>query len=429
MSTPQSLSALEQQDSKIVELIRWEEEREFSWLELIPSENYVSRACHEAMGSVFTNKYSEWYPHKRYYGWQTFTDPLEELCIERACALFDCQYANVQTHSGAPANIATYFALCEPWDTILGMDLSHGWHLTHGHPVTYLSKIFNFVRYKMKDPETGEIDYEDLRRVAHETRPKIILAGFSAYPRELDYAKFVEIAREVWAITMADMAHIAGLIAGKALKNPFDFGFDIITSTTHKTLRWPRGGLILTRENQEIAKKIDKSVFPGLQGWPHMHTIAAKAVAFGEALTPDFRDYSHQILKNAKAMEQVFKENKIRLITGGTDNHLLLADVWGSMSVSGKEAQTVLDEVGITLNMNAIADDPRKPMDPSGIRFGTPAITTRWFTEWASMEVAQYMIDTIRAKDDTNQKQAIREKIRWLAQAHPIPDTFIRSTF
>ena len=429
MSTPQLLSALEQQDMRIVELIRSEEEREYSGLELIPSENYVSRACHEAMGSVFTNKYSEWYPHKRYYWGQTYTDLLEELCIERACALFDCQYANVQTHSGAPANIATYFALCEPGDTILGMDLSHGGHLTHGHPVTYLSKIFNFVRYKMKDPESGEIDYEELRRVAHETRPKIILAGFSAYPRELDYAKFVEIAREVWAITMADMAHIAGLIAGKALKNPFDFGFDIITSTTHKTLRWPRGGLILTRENQEIAKKIDKSVFPGLQGWPHMHTIAAKAVAFGEALTPDFRNYSLQILKNAKAMEKVFKDNKIRLITWGTDNHLLLADVWGSLGVSGKEAQTILDEVWITLNMNAIADDPRKPMDPSGIRFGTPAITTRWFTEGASMEVAQYMIDAIQTRDNIGQKQAIREKIRWLALSHPIPDTFISSRF
>ena len=428
MSTPQLLPTLEKQDPKIVELIRWEEERESSGLELIPSENYVSRASHEAMGSVFTNKYSEWYPHRRYYGGQTYTDPLEELCIERACALFGCQYANVQTHSGAPANIATYFALCNPGDTILGMDLSHGGHLTHGHPVTYISKIFNFVRYKMKDPETGEIDYEALRRVAHETRPKIILAGFSAYPRELDYAKFVEIAREVGAITVADMAHIAGLIAGKALKNPFDYGFDIITSTTHKTLRWPRWGLILTRESEEIAKKIDKSVFPGFQGWPHMHTIAAKAVAFGEALTPEFQQYARQILKNAKAMEHVFRENTIRLITWGTDNHLLLADVWGSLGISGKDAQTVLDEVGITLNMNAIADDPRKPMDPSGIRFGTPAITTRWFLEADCSQVAQYMIDAMRSKDDIQQKMIIREKIRWIAESHPIPDAFIHST-
>jgi glycine hydroxymethyltransferase len=237
MSTPQDISFITSQDPRIAELIRSEEKREHFGLELIPSENYVSRACHEAMGSVFTNKYSEGYPGKRYYGGQDFTDPLETLCIERACALFDCKYVNVQTHSGAPANIATYFALCEPGDTILGMDLSHGGHLTHGHPVTYISKIFNFVRYKMKDSNTGEIDYEELRELAHKHKPKILLAGFSAYPRELDYARFVEIAREVGAITMADMAHIAGLIAGKAVKNPFHFGFDIITSTTHKTLR------------------------------------------------------------------------------------------------------------------------------------------------------------------------------------------------
>lgn len=378
------------------------------------------------MGSVFTNKYSEGYPHKRYYGGQDFTDPLEELCIERACELFNCKYANVQTHSGAPANIATYFALCEPGDTILGMDLSHGWHLTHGHPVTYISKIFNFVRYKMKDPETGEIDYEELRRVAHETKPKIILAGFSAYPRELDYAKFVEIAHEVGAITMADMAHIAGLIAGKALKNPFDYWFDVITSTTHKTLRGPRGGLILVRESEEIAKKIDKSVFPGLQWGPHMHIIAAKAIAFGEALTPEFQEYAKQILKNAKAMEWVFLSHNVRLLTGWTDNHLLLADVWSSLGVSGKDAQTVLDEVGITLNMNSIADDTRKPMDPSGIRFGTPAITTRWLKESDCALVAELMIEAMKNKDNIEKKWEIREKVRWIAEKFPIPDSFVR---
>ncbi len=425
MSTPQDITHIARQDPKIAELIRWEEHREFSGLELIPSENYVSRACHEAMGSVFTNKYSEWYPHKRYYGWQDFTDPLEELCIERACALFDCKYANVQTHSGAPANIATYFALCEPGDTILGMDLSHGGHLTHGHPVTYISKIFNFVRYKMKDPETGEIDYDELRRVAIETKPKIILAGFSAYPRELDYQKFVDIAREVGAYTMADMAHIAGLIAGKAVKNPFHYGFDIITSTTHKTLRGPRWGLILVRESEEIAKKIDKSVFPGLQWGPHMHIIAAKAVAFAEALTPEFQAYSRQILLNAKAMEKVFKNHHIRLLTGGTENHLLLADIWSSLGISGKEGQIVLDEVGITLNMNSIAGDTRKPMDPSGIRFGTPAITTRWLREDDCAEVAELMIEALKQKDNTEKKSEIREKIREIAKKFPIPDNFV----
>ncbi len=426
MSTPQDITYIKKQDPRIAELITWEESREANGLELIPSENYVSRACHEAMASVFTNKYSEWYPHRRYYGGQDFTDPLEELCIQRACMLFNCKYANVQTHSGAPANIAAYFALCEPGDTILGMDLSHGGHLTHGHPVTYISKIFNFVRYKMKDPETGEIDYDELRRVAIETKPKIILAGFSAYPRELDYAKFVEIAHEVGAVTMADMAHIAGLIAGKAVKNPFDYGFDIITTTTHKTLRGPRGWLILVRESEEIAKKIDKSVFPGLQGGPHMHIIAAKAIAFWEALTPEFQQYSIQVLKNTKAMEQVFKNHNIRLLTGGTDNHLLLADVWSSIGISGKEAQTVLDEVGITLNMNSIADDTRKPMDPSGIRFWTPAITTRGLMEGECAIVAELMIEAMQNKDDSEKKSEIREKIRTIAKKFPIPDTFVR---
>lgn len=425
MSTQQDISYIQKQDPQIADLIRGEESRERWGLELIPSENYISRACHEANGSVFTNKYSEWYPHRRYYGWQDFTDPLEEICIERACKLFNCKFANVQPHSWAPANIATYFALCEPGDTILGMDLSHGWHLTHGHPVTYISKIFNFVRYKMKNPETGEIDYDELRRVALETKPKIILAWFSAYPRELDYARFVEIAREVGAITMADMAHIAWLIAGKAVKNPFDFGFDIITTTTHKTLRWPRWWLILVRDSEEIAKKIDKSVFPWLQGWPHMHIIAAKAIAFWEALTPEFQQYSIQILKNAKAMEKVFLDNNIKLITGGTDNHLLLADVWWSLWISGKAAQSVLDEVGITLNMNSIPDDIRKPMDPSWIRFGTPAITTRGLKETDCSRVAELMIEAMRNIDSVDIKSKIRAEVRDIAEKFPVPDSFI----
>jgi glycine hydroxymethyltransferase len=398
--THQSIPFLESQDTPIAEALRGEEKRENEGLELIPSENYVSRAVLEANGSVFTNKYSEGYPRKRYYGGQDFTDMIEEIAIQRACKLFDCQYANVQPLSGAPANVATYFALCEPGDTILGMDLSHGGHLTHGHPVTHLAKVFNFVRYKMKDTETGEIDYDVLRETALREKPKVILAGFSAYSRELDYGKFVEIAKEANAVTVADMAHIAGLIAGKAVKNPFDDGFDVITTTTHKTLRGPRGGLILTRENETIAKAIDKSIFPGLQGGPHMASVAAKAVAFGEALTPEFQKYAAQILKNAKAMEKVFLGHGIRLISGGTDNHLLLADVFGSLGITGKEAQIVLDEVGITLNMNSIADDPRSPMDPSGIRFGTPAITTRKFTEKECVQVAELMIETLKHKNN-----------------------------
>jgi glycine hydroxymethyltransferase len=379
----------------------------------------------EANSSIFTNKYSEGYPGRRYYGGQEFTDQVETLAIERACKLFKCKYANVQAHSGAPANLAVYSALLKPGDTVMGMDLSHGGHLTHGHPMTLPAKIYNFVTYKMKNPDTGEIDYEDMRKVAKETKPKLIIAGFSAYPRTLDYKEFVSIAHEVGAITMADMAHIAGLIAAGVLRNPFDDGFDIITSTTHKTLRGPRGGLILVRENEELAKKIDKAIFPGIQGGPHMQTIAAKAVAFGEALTPKFKQYAKQVLKNAKAMEKVFKKEKIRMIGGGTDNHLILADVFGSLGVTGKEAQTVLDEVGITLNMNSIAGDIRKPMDPSGIRFGTPAITTRGFKEKECVLVANLMIETLRNKDDVKKKAEIKKKIKTLAHKFPIPKSFV----
>lgn len=416
---------VKKEDKEVFDAIEGEETREAEGLELIPSENYVSKAVREANGSVFTNKYSEGYPGKRYYGGQQFTDVVETIAIERAKKLFDCKFANVQTLGGANANIAMYFALLEPGDTVLGMDLSHGGHLTHGHPVTYLTKIFRFVRYKMKDPDTGEIDYDEMREVAKREKPKILLAGYSAYPRELDYAKFVSIAREVGAYSVMDIAHIAGLIAGKAVKSPFDFGFDVMTSTTHKTLRGPRGGLILTRENEDIGKKIDKTVFPGLQGGPHMNNIAAKAVAFGEALSPSFKTYAAQILKNAKAMEKVFLDNSIRLLTGGTSNHLLLADVFGSLNMSGQEAETLLDRVGITLNKNSIADDTRKPMDPSGIRFGTPAITTRKFTEKESGRVAQLMVEAMKNKSDEKKLDAIREEIRTLCKKFPVPDSFV----
>ena len=416
---------IKKQDADVFAAIEGEEKREAEGLELIPSENYVSKAVREGNASIFTNKYSEGYPGKRYYGGQEFTDQIEEIAIDRAKQLFNAQYANVQPLSGANANIATYFALCEPGDTILGMDLSHGGHLTHGHPVTYISKIFRFIRYKMQNTDTGEIDYEEMRAIAKKERPKILLAGFSAYPRELNYAKFVEIAREVGAFAVMDAAHIAGLIAGKAAQNPFDFGFDIMTTTTHKTLRGPRGGMILTREDAEIAKKIDKAVFPGFQGGPHMHTIAAKAVAFGEALSPSFHIYAQQILKNAKAMAEVFKKGNVRMITGGTDNHLILADVFGSFGISGKEAETLLDRVGITLNKNTIADDTRSPMDPSGIRFGTPAITTRKFHEKESARIAELMIETLRGKNDGAKLQEIQKEVRALAAQFPIPDSFV----
>ena len=413
------------QDKEVFAALEGEEKREREGLELIPSENYVSRAVREANGSILTNKYSEGYPSKRYYGGQEFTDKVEVLAIERAKKLFNCNFANVQPHAGAPANIATYFALMEPGDTLMGMDLSHGGHLTHGHPVTYITKIFNFVRYKMKNIETGEIDYDEMLAVAKQEKPKVIMAGFSAYPRELNYQKFVDIGREVGAIVIADVAHIAGLIAGKAAQNPFDFGFDVMLTTTHKTLRGPRGGMILTRESEEFAKKIDKSIFPGFQGGPIMNTVAAKAVAFGEALHPSFKIYATQIIKNAKAMAEVFEARKIRMITGGTDNHLILLDVFGSLGISGKEAETLLDSVGITLNKNMIADDTRKPMDPSGIRFGTPAITTRGFKEGECARVAELMINTFKNRADEKQLAAIREEIKKMAASFPIPDSFV----
>ena len=412
---------IEQEDPEVFSILEGEDRRQAQGLELIPSENYVSRAVREALSSSLTNKYSEGYPGKRYYGGQEFTDAVETIAIERAKKLFNAGYANVQPHAGAPANIATYFALLEPGDTIMGMDLSHGGHLTHGHPVTHITKVFDFVRYKMKNIDTGEIDYDDMLETAKRERPKVIMAGFSAYPRELDYGKFVAIAKEVGAVAIADVAHIAGLISGGALKNPFDYGFDVILTTTHKTLRGPRGGLILTRENEELAKNIDKSVFPGFQGGPLMNTIAAKAVCFGEALRPSFAIYAQQILKNAKAMAQVFAAHNVRMITGGTDNHLILIDVT-PFGLSGGEAEQLFDQTGITLNKNVIADDVRRPMNPSGIRLGTPAITTRGFTEKECAEVAEHMVDVLKNREKA--VPAVRTAIHTLATTHPIPESF-----
>jgi glycine hydroxymethyltransferase len=416
---------IKRQDKAVYKTIVGEEKREAEGIELIPSENYVSRAVREANASVFTNKYSEGYPGRRYYGGQMYTDMVEDIARDRVKKLFGAKFANVQPHAGAPANVAMYFALLEPGDTVLGMDLSHGGHLTHGHPVTYLTKIFRFVRYKMKNAETGEIDYDEMREVAKREKPKILLGGYSAYPRELDYKIMADIAHEVGAIAVMDAAHIAGLIAGKAMKNPFDYGFDVITSTTHKTLRGPRGGMILTRDNEGVAKKVDKAVFPGFQGGPLMHNIAAKAVCFGEALNPKFKVYAKQILKNAKAMEAAFQKAGVRLLTGGTSSHLLLADVYGSLGIGGQEAETLLDEVGITLNKNSIADDTRKPMDPSGIRFGTPAITTRGFNEKDCAQVAELMIETLKNRTDKKKIKNIREQIRKMSLKHPVPERLV----
>lgn len=427
---------IKNEDQEVFSAITGEETREAEGLELIPSENYVSAAVREAMGSVFTNKYSEGYPGKRYYGGQEFTDQVETLAIERAKTLFRADHANVQSLGGAAANIAAYFAWLEPGDTILGMDLAHGGHLTHGSPVTYMTKLYNFVRYGMKDIETGEIDYDLMLETAKRERPKIVLAGFSGYPRSLDWKRIADIAKEVDAVAMADVAHIAGLIAGGALENPLDHGFNIMTTTTHKTLRGPRGAMILSKGTvstplkapektiENLPTLIDRSVFPGFQGGPHMHQIAAKAVAFKEASTPAFKEYAHQVIKNAQAMAEVFTNGGVRLITGGTDNHLILADVYGSLGISGGEAETLLDRAGMTLNKNSIAGDTRKPFDPSGIRFGTPAMTTRGLNEEDSREVASIMLEVLDKRDDATVETA-KERVRTMALAHPVPESFV----
>ena len=415
-------------DDEIMKLIAAEKQRQHEGLELIPSENYVSDAVLRALGSELTNKYSEGYPGKRYYGGQEFTDRVEQLAIDRAKELFHADHANVQPHSGASANEAVYHAWLEPGDTVLAMDLSHGGHLTHGAPVTRSAKLYNFVRYGMKDIETAEIDYDHLRALALEHRPKIILAGFSAYPGTLDYDTFAAIGNEVGALLMADMAHIAGLIAGGVAENPLDHGFHVMTTTTHKTLRGPRGGLILSRgvvgnplkapekTIENIPTLIDRSVFPGTQGGPHMNTIAAKAVCFYEALQPEFREYAQQIVKNASALAQAMKERGFYLIGGGTTNHLILADVYKSFGVDGKVVERALDEIGLTLNANSVADDPLPPFRPSGIRLGTPALTTRGLIEDDMEQIAEWMYLVAGPERDRVDLSALgRDVKRWIA--------------
>ena len=421
------------QDTQIADLIAAEEKRQQEGLELIPSENYVSRDVLTALGSVFTNKYSEGYPGKRYYGGQENTDQVEQLAIDRAKQLFKADHANVQPHSGAPANEAVYSAWLEPGDTVLAMDLSHGGHLTHGAPVTRSAHLYNFIRYKMKNIETGEIDYDELRQLALTHKPKIILAGFSAYPRELDYEKFAAIGNEVGALLMADMAHIAGLIVGGVANNPFDYGFHVITTTTHKTLRGPRGGLILSKgivgnplkapakTIENIPTLIDRSIFPGMQGGPHMHVIAAKAVAFREALQPEFKDYAAQIVKNAAVLADELQQRGFQLVTGGTSNHLILADVYKSFGIDGKVAEVALDKIGLTLNANSVADDPLPPFRPSGIRLGTPALTTRGLKEEHMSKIADWMSQAIDARDDDASLTKLREQIKEFVFQFPLP--------
>ena len=420
------------QDKEVEELIKHETERQASGLELIPSENYVSADVRAALGSVFTNKYSEGYPGRRYYGGQEFTDRIETLAIERAKALFGADHANVQPHSGAAANEAVYHSWAKPGDTILAMDLSHGGHLTHGSPVTVLAHTFNFVRYGT-DPETGAIDFDEVRRLALKHRPTILLVGFSSYPRELDYEKFAAIGSEVGALLVADMAHIAGLIAAKELANPFDAGFHVITSTTHKTLRGPRGGLILSRGTvgnplrapertiENIPTLIDRTVFPGLQGGPHMNTIAAKAVAFGEAVRPEFKTYSHQVLVNAQTLANALMQRDVSLVTNGTDNHLMVIDCMKSFGIDGAEVEACLDSVGLNANKNVIPNDPLPPFRPSGLRLGTPAITTRGLIDSDMRQLAHLITQAIKCRADVSALREVASDVSVLARYHPLP--------
>lgn len=421
-------------DTKIAKLIEAEEKRQREGLELIPSENYVSRDVLTALGSVYTNKYSEGYPGKRYYGGQENTDIVESLAIDRAKELFNGDHANVQPHSGAPANIAVYQSWLNLGDTVMAMRLDHGGHLTHGHPVTSVAKAYNFVRYGMKDIETGEIDYDEMRAIALKEKPKIIIAGFSGYTRSLDYDKFAAIGEECGALLMADMAHVAGLIAGKALPNPLDHGFQVLTSTTHKTLRGPRGGLIVSKGIvgnslkapekiiENLPTLIDREVFPGYQGGPHMNNIAAKAVAFREALQPDFGVYAKQVISNAQTLAIALQDKGFKLVTNGTDNHMILIDMPKSVNgVNGREAQEILDMIGLNANCNAIPDDPLPPYRPSGLRLGTPAITTRGLTEEHMGMVATWMHEAITKRNDQNALAQIRAAVTEFSLQFPLP--------
>ena len=405
---------LKQNDSEIYEAVMNETNRQRNKIELIASENFVSETVMEANGTTLTNKYAEGYPGKRYYGGCEFVDVVETLAIERAKKLFGAEYANVQAHSGAQANLAVFFGLLQPGDTVLSMNLAHGGHLSHGSPVNISGKYFNIVPYGVTK-DTNTIDYDEVRRLALESKPKLILAGASAYPRIIDFEKFAEIAHEVGAYLMVDMAHIAGLVAAGCHPSPVPYA-DVVTTTTHKTLRGPRGGLILTN-NEDIAKAINKAIFPGIQGGPLMHTISAKAVCFGEALKPEFKEYQQQIVKNAKVLAKQLIDEGFDLVSGGTDNHLILLNLTKT-GVTGKEAEKMLDEVGITANKNAIPFDTQKPFVTSGVRLGTPATTSRGFKEDDMVEVGKLIALTI--KDFDNSKDEIKKRVQALCDKHPL---------
>jgi glycine hydroxymethyltransferase len=410
---------LERTDPQVFAAIAGEEERERVGVELIPSENYTYPEVLAALGSVLTNKYAEGYPGRRYYGGQEFTDQVENLARERACRLFRCEHANVQALSGSPMNQAVYFACMQPGDTILGMDLSHGGHLTHGAPVSHMGRVFRFVRYRTHPEQQGRIDFAEVRELALKERPKVVLCGYTSYPRDYDYGEFKKIADEVGAITMADVSHVGGLIAGGAMRNPFDHGFDIVTTTTHKSLRGPRAGLILCR--QPFADAIDRSVFPGLQGGPHMNTIAAIAVTLGKALEPAFREYAAQVLRNSRRLAERLLAEGGSLVTGGTDNHMVVLDTVKSVGMHGRAAEQVLDRVGITTNKQIIPDDPNPPLRPSGIRIGTPAATTRGMREPEMDRIAHWLLSALRERDQEARLAAIRGEVEAFCRKFPVP--------
>lgn len=408
---------LQKNDPEVYEIIKREEQRQKEGIELIASENYVSRAVLEAMGSILTNKYSEGYPGKRYYGGNEIIDQAESLAISRAKELFAAEHVNVQPLSGSPANLAVYMALLNPGDKVLGFSLDQGGHLSHGHPLNFSGKLYTIIPYFTKK-ETEVIDMDEVEAIALRERPKMILAGFSAYSRSLDWKRFREITDNVGAFLFADIAHIAGLIAGKQLENPVPL-CDVVSTTTHKTLRGPRGAMIMCKE--KFAAAIDKAVFPGVQGGPHDHINAAKAVAYGEALKPEFREYSRQTIKNAQALAKALQTKGYRIISGGTDNHLMLVDIFGSKNITGKEAEKVLEQVGISINKNMIPFDPRKPLDPSGIRLGTPALTTRGCKERDMQTVADLMDEALVNRVDESRLAAVRGKVKEFSLRFPVP--------
>jgi len=413
-----NLKTLERQDPDVYAALKGEEDRQKTGIELIPSENYTFPEVLATLGSVFTNKYSEGYPGRRYYGGQEFTDKIEDLARDRAKAVFRCEHANVQPLSGSAMNQAVYLGLLEPGDTILAMDLSHGGHLTHGAPVSHMGKLFNFVRY-VTDPVDGSIDYDQVRKDALEHKPKLVLCGYTSYPRDIDYGKFKEIADEVGALTMTDASHFGGLVAGGAMRNPFDFGFDIVTTTTHKSLRGPRGGMVLC--TKDLASKIDKSVFPGLQGGPHMNAIAAIAVTLKRAQTEEFKDYAKQVLKNSQTLAQGLMDRQASLVTGGTDNHMMVVDTMKSYNLDGRVAEETLDKVHITTNKQIIPDDPNPPLRPSGIRIGTPAATARGMKEGDMEQLASWIDRCLRSPEDEAVHEEIRGEVVEFCAEFPVP--------